>query len=294
MEDVLYGNKNVSEIISFGSDEIKNNFGKVVNELKKRKYDLSVLLHPDRNVGNYKISKLLLKSIPFRVGCTRVGFLEGKGFFLNRRTKPSIRLKHKIDDNLDVLKSINVFAKDKSLRLFTDAKVERNVKERIKGKYAVIHAKPAHKTHEWMKDRFAELADRIIEKHKVKIVFTGIKEDFDYNQEIINGMKNDALIFTGNMKEFFSVIKNAEFIVSVDTSAMHVAAGFDKKVVALFGAGTPPLVWRPYCKNGFSILKKNVCVCCGKHKCKFKGKRHMECMKAISVEDILKIVEKLI
>jgi heptosyltransferase-2 len=290
-EDVLYGNRDINEVFSFSSNEIKRNFRRVVSILKKRKYDLAVLLHPDRNVGNYKISKLLFKSVPFRVGCTRVGFLEGKGFFMNRKTRPSIGLKHKIEDNLDVIKSIEVFCNNKSLKLFVDSNIDREVKSKLKGKYIVIHAKPAHRTHEWFKDRFAELADRIIERYKIKVVFTGSEKDFVYNQEIISIMKNDAYIFIGSIKEFFSVIKNASFVISVDTSAMHVAAGFDRKVIALFGAGNP-LIWRPYCKNCFVVFNKNKCVSCMKHKCKFKGKRYMECMKAIKVIDIISILER--
>lgn len=279
-EDVLYGNKNIDDIISSPY------------EIKKRKYDLAVLLHPDRNVGNYKISKLLFKSVPFRIGCTRVGFLEGKGFFMNRKTKPSIKLKHKIDDNLDVVKTISVFSNDKSLKLFVDSKVDKKIKSKLKGKYVVIHAAPAHKTHEWFQDRFAELADKIIKKYKVKIVFTGSEKDLVYNKEIVSAMKNDAYIFTGSIKEFFSVIKNSELVISVDTSAMHIAAGFDRKIISLFGAGNP-LIWKPYCKNSFVIFKKNKCVSCMKHKCKFKGKRYMECMKAITVEDVMNSVKKL-
>ena len=291
MEDILYGNKYVNEVFSFGTDEIKNDFDKIISDLKKRKYDVAVLLHPDRAVGNFRISKMLFRSVPFRVGCTRVGFLEGKGFFMNRKTRPCINLKHKIEDNLDVVKPIRVYTGDKSLKLFVDPAVDRKVKSRLKGKYMVIHATPAHKTHEWFQDSFAELADKIIERYKLKVVLTGSKKDLVYNKEIVNAMKNDAYIFTGSLKEFFSVIRNSEFVISVDTSAMHVAAGFDKKVISLFGAGNP-LIWKPYCKDSFVVFKKNKCVSCMKHRCKFKNKRHMGCMKEIKVSDIMSILER--
>src|SRR3989344_7286184 len=102
MKDVLSGNPNLNEIIPYNKN--------ILNYLKTKNYDLSILLHP----GSFKISLLLLKSrAKYRVGCTKSGISEGKGFFLNKKIFPNTTIQHKIEDNLDVVRAINADVKDK-------------------------------------------------------------------------------------------------------------------------------------------------------------------------------------
>lgn len=295
MKDVISGNPNVDHIISYSKREIRENFNKVVNDLRW-KYDLAVILHP----GSFRISWLLVRAdIPYRVGCTKVGFLEGKGYFLTHKVKPSWELKHKIDDNLDVVGTIYAETDDKHLEIYTPKEAEEYVGRKLKEKgveskdYLVcIQAIPKHRSHEWINERFAELADRLIEKNK-KVVFVGAQKDGEKTEDIIDLMKNKekAINFCGetNIKQFFALIKRSNLVISVDSAAMHVAAAFNKKIVALFGAGNPK-IWRPYCSKAEVIFKEDkVCTSCMKHKCR-KG---YKCMEAITVDDVMEAVERL-
>ena len=82
---------------------------------------------------------------------------------------------------------------------------------------------------------------------------------------------------------------------------MHIAAAFDKPVIALFGAGNPK-IWRPLTENSIVIFKdKEVCTSCMKYGCRFvknpflkNKKKAYECMKAIKVDDVLKAVDSLL
>jgi len=261
MKDVLKENPHIDNIIT----EIKGD------------YDLGIILHA--RFENYKLSKLLKKHAKFRIGCTRVGVREGKGFFLHRKTKPNFKLKHKVYDNLDVLKSLEIRNFNPSLEIYTDFKPDLK-------SYVVLHMCPAHKTHYWSKEKFARLAGKLSEKYN--IVFTGIEKDLDYINEVRKMMESDSKIVIGSILEFFGWIKHAKFVVSVDTSAMHVAAGFDTPVVALFGAGVPN-IWRPFSKNGKVVFKGNYkCTNCLKHSCKYGD---FGCMESIKVEDVLNLLE---
>ena len=295
MKDVVSGNPNVDKIISYSKRDIRENFRRVVNELRW-KYDLAVILHP----GSVRISWLLLRAdIPYRVGCTRVGFLEGKGYFLTHKVKPSWELKHKIDDDLDVVKTIYAETEDKHLEIYTTKEAEEYVGRKLKENkvenkdYLIcIQASPQHKSHEWIDDRFAEVADRLIDKNK-KVIFVGAKKDREKTEEIISLMKNKekAINFCGetDIKQFFALVKRSDLVISVDSAAMHVAAAFNKKVIALFGAGNPR-IWRPYCSRAEIIFKEDkVCTSCMKHTCS-KG---YNCMEAITIDDVMESVERL-
>ncbi len=296
MKEGLTENPNINKIITCDKQDFEKEFDSLVNKLKG-KYDLAVLLHPGVDIGNYKVSKLLKNAeIPFRIGCTKVGFLEGKGFFMHRKTKPTFELKHKVEDNLDVVRTIGVDIEDKYLELYTTKEAQRYVDNLLKKEgvtkkdfAAIIHAAPQHKTHEWIVERFANVADELIKKYKAKIIFTGSQEDKEYNQGIISLMKEKALNFAGktDIKQFFAIIKKANLVISVDTSAMHVAAAFNKPTIALFGAGNPK-IWKPYCEKAIVIFKeKESCTNCMKHKCE-KG---YVCMRAITEKDVLDAVE---
>ena len=299
MKGVLSGNPHINKILLYDKQDFEKRFNFIINEIKG-KYDVAVLLHPGVDIGNYRISKLLKKAkIPFRIGCTKVGFLEGKGFFMHRKTKPTFRIKHKVEDNLDVVRTVSVDTLDKHLEIYTTKESDKDIdkllkKEKITKKDFIIaiHAAPQHRTHEWLPERFANVADELIKKYKSKIIFIGSQKNKEYNQKIINIMKNKATNLAGktNIKQFFSAIKRASLVISVDTSAMHVAAAFDKPIVALFGAGNPR-IWQPYCNKSIVIFKdKESCTSCMKHKCK----KDYRCMKNITEQNVLNGVEKLL
>jgi lipopolysaccharide heptosyltransferase II len=299
MVDVVSGNPDVDNVLTYSKDDFKFKFSRIVDSLKG-KYDLAVILHPNIEIGSYTISKLLYKAgIPFRIGSTKVGLLEGKGFFLHRKTRPTFELKHKIDDNLDVVRTIGVTTSDKHLEVYTTPesddyidKILRKNKVLPDDFVVVIHAAPRHKTHAWDDDRFAKLADLLIERYDARIVFSGAMNDFVFNTRIIKMIRHRAINLAGltDIKQLFSLVKRSSLVVSVDTGTMHVAAALNRPVVALFGAGNPR-IWRPYSDNALYIFKdKEVCTSCMKHSCK----RDMDCMKAITVEDVMEKVQELV
>jgi len=298
MKDVLIGNPNVDKLLGYDKQDFDKKFNLIIGEFKG-KYDLAVLLHPGVDIGNYKVSKLLKNAeIPFRIGCTKVGFLEGKGFFMHRKTMPTFELKHKVEDNLDVVRTIGVDTADKRLELYATEGAQKYIdnllkKEGITKKdlIVVIHAAPQHKTHEWVIERFANIADELIKQYKAKVIFSGSRKDWEYNQEIINSMKMEAINLAGktDIKQFFATVKRADLVISVDTSAMHVAAAFNRPVIALFGAGNPR-IWAPYCKNSVVIFKeKEACTSCMKHTCN----KNVLCMKSITGGDVMDAVEMM-
>ena len=104
-------------------------------------------------------------------------------------------------------------------------------------------------------------------------------------------MHYPAYNFAGktSIQQFFALIKKSSFVISVDTSAMHVAAALKIPVVALFGEGHPE-VWRPYSKNSKVIFKEKwECKGCSR----WFGSDRVEhsCMGIIEAEEVLDEVD---
>lgn len=284
MKSVLSLNPNINKIIT--------------NPEELQEYDLGILLHE----GSKKTSKLLKQKARFRIGCTRPLFREPIGYYLHRKTKPSLKLKHKIEDNLDVLKTIGISAKDKHLELYVEKEAQKSISLLLKQQkitekdfLVVIHPCVRHApSHEWLPERFTELAKILTEKYKYRIIFSGSEKDINTIDKITTNLdKNSYLNLAGktSIQELFALIQRADLVISVDTGAMHIAAALKTPVIALFGAGNPK-VWSPYSENSTVIYKNQVCTSCMKLKCPHKGEKEKECMKAIQVHDILESIDK--
>ena len=277
MEEVLYGNKDIHNVFAWDRDKIKENYPTYLQQIKD-KYDLAVILHN----GTYEVSKLLKEAnIPYRIGCTRVGFREPKGYFLTKQLLPDRKLKHKIDDNLDVLKLININGvEDKTPEAYTTKEAELSIKNVLKKNKVtnqdfiiVLHTVSwTHPT--WFKERFAELSDKLIEKNKAKVIFVGTEKEKQFIQEISSLMKEKSFDFSGktSIQELFALIKRANLVIGIDSASTNIAAAFKTPVVALFGAGDKT-IWHPYSENSISIQKDEVCTACMKSECKYKNER---------------------
>jgi len=257
MKEVLTGNKDLNKLVLY-----ENNFKNLVSKIKKENYDLAVILHP----GSFKISlALLMSKVRYRIGCTKSGISYGKGFFLNKKIKPNFKIQHKIEDNLDVIKPLDIEIRNKSPEIFTTKESEKKVKEflnknKIK-KFIVIHPganyrKKEDEKKEWILERYAELSDKIIENYSLSVIFTGGIQDRPLINSIIKLMKNKAYDFSGNtIKDFFSIIKASSLVISVDTSASHIAAAFNKPIIVLFGSRYSN-IWYPYTDKR-KVISKN-------------------------------------
>lgn len=298
MKDLLLAHPSIDNIISVNLEELKQAPDVLLDKIKE-KYDLAFLIHPHPLIGSWFMSKLLRKAkIPYRIGGTRVGLAEGRGFFMHRRAKPYFGLHHKSQDIADVFESAGINVSDLQPSLSTTKEADIWAKNFLKknkiapsDKLIIFHPAPRHKSHAWFVERWSELADILSQKHRAKIVLTGTKDDLTMHKEIINKSKAKIISAAGtSIQQFCSLIKHSSLVISVDTGAMHIAAAFQIPVISLFGAGNPQ-IWKPYSNNSQVIFKEQQShTGCMLHNCYLKGSRYMECMKAISVGEVYETI----
>ncbi len=290
---ILDRNKNINKVLAYKT------FTESKNEIKKNAYDLGIILHP----GSFKVSLLLLLSgVKYRIGCAKSGITYGKGFFLNNKIRPRLLWQHKIEDNLDVVRSI---AKNEVIMnhvkkrptLIADKGAEQKILKvvaRKKQPVVVIHPGSKHKTQRWYPERFAAVADYLIGKYKSTVIFTGSEDQKPQVSEIIQKIRNKVGIInlTGktSFDEFVALLKNVNLVISIDTSTIHIASAFNVPIVALFGP-TIPVFWGPTSDKHRTIWKKEVCVGCRRYECIIKTH---ECMRSITVNDVIREVQEIL
>src|SRR3989344_5890980 len=268
---LLEKNKNIDQAIVYSS------WSETKRILKEKKYDLGIILHP----GSLKISSLLLLGgVKYRVGATKVGIFSGKGFFLNKKVKPNRKWQHKIQDNLDVLRSIDIKLKEnQKIEITIDQEAKKIVTKFLKqwkGKKIIIHASSKHQSHKWMPERFARLADILVTKYKATILFTGTKSDVQEINYIMSNMryKEHAHNIAGRTKieQLIALTSEVDLVVTIDTSMTHIASATNTPIVVLFGP-TVPVFWGPTGKkSGFIWKEKEACVGCRRSFCVYNKK----------------------
>ena len=247
----------------------------------------------------------LLKSsiwIALSRGNRKVGFgrgmehMESSWLFLNERIPPISMEVHALDRGLHLLRAIGVPADVVEYRLpirDADRRWSQALLEQAPGNAdgLLLAMNPAAKweTKLWDPRKFSRLADRIIETHRARIVFTGAEEDHPEMDAIINDMQHAALNVAGrtSLMELAALYEGVTTVVTTDTGPMHLAAAVGTPTVALFGPTAP---WRtgPY-GSGHRIVRSGPpCSPCFKRDC-----AHPECMTNISVGQVMDAVEDI-
>ena len=132
----------------------------------------------------------------------------------------------------------------------------------------------------WPEAHFAALADRIIHRYNVPVVFTGGPDDAPTVARIRMVMKRPGLDLSGktSLRQLAALYQRSRLVVSTDTGPMHLAAAMGTPVVALFGPTAP---WRtgPFGPGHRVVRAAAHCAPCFKRRCEAGG-----CMDRIPVE----------
>lgn len=290
---ILKGNPHLDEIIIFDEKDRhrtireKLNFVKL---LKSKNFDTVFLLH--RSFSRALICRLA--GIPGRIGYDT----KKRGFLLTKKIAlPKKDTLHRIDYYLNIIEKAGLKIEDRYPDFFISEEDSESMddflsKEAVRKEDSLVAINPAGNwlPKRWPKEYWAALADRLIREFGVKLMITGGYNDISLAGEIKGLMKEKPIVTCGilNLKQLAALCKRANLFITADTGPLHIANSVGtKKIIALFGP-TSPSITGPYPLKNAIILKKEVgCqIPCYVVHCKDN-----RCMKAITVEDVLKCVK---
>lgn len=105
--------------------------------------------------------------------------------------------------------------------------------------YCVIHPQATAPEKIWPAERFLSLANEIKEQYGLEPVFIGA------NRDEVTPFAHFATVAGAPLKEVMGLIAGANLFVGNDSGPAHLAAGFGRPGVVLFG-GSDPVVWAPW------------------------------------------------
>lgn len=291
--DLVRTHPAIHEVIvydKYGVDKGIGGFFKLVQRLRATKYDLA--LFPHRSLRSASLG--YLSGIPLRVG-----FGKSAGRLLFNKTVPYQKEIHEIERNLSLLETLGIHHHARVLpRLYPSENDVQQV-DSLFMKLEVVNPKTLiamapgtiWNTKRWLKERFAALANLLIEE-EFEVVLIGGKEDETLCKEIqtLSG-SNKVYDAAGRLTTLQSaeLIRRCRVLISNDSAPMHFAVAVGTPVVSIFGATVPEFGFAPYGKHDVVIETRGLpCRPCSIHggdECPIKT---FECMKAITDERVFR------
>jgi heptosyltransferase-2 len=258
-----------------------------------RRYDYVIDCEPYLNISAI---------VSFFLGKQRIGFSDQwRSMLYNKKTR-FMKDRHMVQNYLDMVRLIGIrYDTDKLENLQVSKKAILKVNGFVKKLKAkkIIGITPGVaetvKSRMWFEDRFARLADKLIEKNDVTILFIDGPSNRDVVVKIRSMMRQKAIDCVGqfSLEETFYLIKKCDVFISNDTGPMHIAAAQGTRTIGLFGPNTPVL-WGPYGKNNVAIYKTKLPPSIQNDKGTFLDIDRDGYMGPISVDDVYDAAVKLL
>ncbi len=296
-KDILDGNPYLDEVITFDKDRKEKSWWgcfKFSHFLKKKKFDLAIVLHPTQRVHLV----IFHSGIPKRVGYNnKYGFLLTDKF---EHTKQRGE-KHELEYNLDLIERLGIEPKDKLPFVAIKPESEQWVEElfeketiRKADKLLAINPGASCPSKIWPAERFAEAADKLVAIFGFKVLVVSGSRETALAENVIRYMHNKPVNLAGrtSVSQLASILKRCRLFISNDSGPVHIATAVGVPVISIFGraqAGLGPKRWGPVGEKGRILHKTVGCVECLAHNCT-KG---FLCLKAITVDDVLSLATSI-
>jgi len=296
-KDIVEGNPYLDDIIIYDKDGKHKSWRRSIKfsqRLKKKRFDLAVILHPTNRVHLVTF----FAAIPRRIGYDRK-----LGFLLTDRIKHTKQWgeKHELEYNLDLLRYLGVELRDKAIFMPIKPESEKWVdelfkEERIKDtdKLLAIHPGASCPSKIWPNERFADVADRLMGKYGFKCLVVAGPKDLGLANNVIKHMQHPAISLAGktSVSQLASILKKCQLFISNDSGPVHIASAMGTPVISIFGRsqkGLSPKRWGPVGKKDKILHKQVGCIECLAHNCV----KDFACLKAITVDDVLKAADSI-
>ncbi|MGB4774046.1 MAG: glycosyltransferase family 9 protein [Daejeonella sp.] len=263
----------------------------LIKQLRKTKIDLAIDLYfyyPNSSFW------LWISRVPIRMGYTSGGF----GKLYTHAMKWEVKQQTVVDYYYDLLSN---FLKQEFTRSLFKPNVTLNsdIKERLndiliklnfnQSDYSVVHIGTGLKMKEWPMDNWNALIDKLSQQD-FKIFFTGYgsRENELISKLIENRDGCYSLCGELSFLETACCIKQAKFLVCVDSVAAHLGACFDTPTIVIGNGINDNILWRAQSTSVKSIIWPTHCTPC------YTGCAEMECVRNITSETVHKNLMQLL
>jgi len=263
-------------------------------KLRKERFDIVLDFH-----GILKSGLLsFLSGSPKRIGFDRNSSKELNYIFSNIKVKLYEERINRFKRNMQLLKGIGLEIKEYKPELNIPLKDREYIESFFSSlspppqkPIIAIHPGTSAKTiyKRWMSDRYAQLADRLIEEIGSTIIFTWGPDELELINSIRKEMRGKSLLGpkTKSLITLGELFRRCDLYIGGDTGPMHVASLVGTPVVVIYGP-TDPVINEPFGLHK-KVMKEVGCNPCRNRSCK-----KLICLKSITVNDVIEATKEIL
>jgi len=291
---ILENNPHLNEVIVWDKNKYKNWFYalKKIKEIREKKFELIIdLLGTPRTA----LASFLCGSQK------RIGFAyRFRKIFYNIKVAPDQQEKYGALYKLDCLKPLAIESKDCRLDLFLNSQAKSFAQKfftenKISDADFKITISPTarRRFNFWFLDRYAKVADWLIEKYSAKVILVWGSGEKEIVEKIASLMKFEPIISseTATLLELAAILEKCDLHLGNDNGTKHIATAVGVPTVTVYGPHSS-VSWTYPDSSRHKFVKKS-CPCANnerkKHSC-----TKVVCLDSISVEDVQQALNSII
>lgn len=296
--DLLEGNPHIDTVILYDKRKKRRStqaFLKLANWLRKERFDLTIL--PHRSLRSALLAAL--SRIP-----QRIGFRTSAGFPLLTERVTYRKDAHEIERNLDLLRPLGIYARDKSPEIFPSSQDRETVAQFLRkngigtaDRLMAIAPGSVWSTKRWLPERFTEVARFLLQRPGTKVVLMGGETDRALCQAIAEALPEEGLtVAAGQMslRQSAALLEKCALLLSNDSAPVHLAVAMKTPTVVIFGPTIPAFGFAPWGTDHAVVQRELECRPCGIHGGKKCPRGHFRCMKEISAKNVVERIWEIL
>jgi heptosyltransferase-2 len=291
--DLFAGAGFLDEIIRYDRRPGPRGFLEFARLLRKKNFDAAILLQ-----NAFEAAALaFMAGIPIRIGFPT----DGRRWLLTHPLKSGhpVRHEHQIYDYLNIAAQAETLLTGSNrvdflrpqYRLPVDSGVQDRMRHQLRSSgrseglrlVAINPGATNNPLKRWRPDRFADLADRLLDRGDCTVVLVGAASEEAIADEILARMRNRAIKLTGrtSLAESIAALSLCDLVISNDTGPAYMAAALCRPTITIFG----PTDYWSICPTSPTSLILNHPVPCAPCRLKRCPTDH-ECMARITVDRV--------
>ncbi|MCR9144889.1 MAG: glycosyltransferase family 9 protein [bacterium] len=282
---------------------------RMIRSIRSKQFDLLLSPHKSHRTGFLALAS----GIPWRVGYQNAGL--SRLAYHRRLSRPEnqpeierllLFLQQATPGSITEIDTQNA-SRDLQIHVGDEARADaRNLLAKLDAVRPILIAPSSvWPTKRWTPWGFAELIVKLAERYHKPVLLVGSKGDREIADEALRYLKLGHPDWESRGKvhnvcgetslpALYALMEKSLLLVSNDSAPVHFGCAAGIPVVAIFGPTVPALGYAPIAKrSAVAQLEDLECRPCGTHGHKVCPLEHFRCMKDLSADQILEVVERV-
>jgi len=201
---------------------------------------------------------------------------------------------HRAQAHLNLVAALGVPPAPGPFRIPFGAEEERQVEQWLEPGRRPVVMVPGARSHlkRWGAERFAEVADRLIERSQAQVLLVGEEAERPIAEAVRQSMKHPVTDLVGrtSIRQLAALLAKTALLVTNDSACLHAAEVMGVPSVAIFGP-TDERKYGPRNPRSVVVRKQLRCTPCEKALCRYHTH---ECMRDLPADEVYSAAAKIL